>query len=104
MIEPVAPAAQLETLKRKRAHRRGQITRIQRRLAGLQDKQLKNIPVPDIEQAQTDLHHEIEIHETLHDQIKDLLATDEHALEVKQMERETRDDIHSSLLRQLSTL
>ncbi len=100
----VTPEVLLETLKRKRGHRRGQITRIHRRLSILQSKHLKEIPVTDVDLAIADLTHEIKLHESLHEQIEDLLSTNAPALSLEHTERETRDDIHTSLHLQLSNL
>ncbi len=104
MEDSVAPQVLLETLKRKRAHRRGQITRIQRRLSTLQSKHLKEIPVTDVDLAIADLTHEIKLHESLHEQIEDLLSSDAEALSIEHTERDIRDDTHASLHLQLSNL
>jgi len=97
MEDSVSPDVRLEILKRKRAHRRGQITRIQKRLTLLQSRHPREIGPSEIDVLMADLAREIDVHEELHEQIEDLLTEDATALSNEQSDRATRDDTHSAL-------
>ncbi len=104
MEDSAPPEVQLETLKRKRGHRRGKLTRIHRRLSALNTRHLREIATADVDSITSDLNHEIKLHEALHEQIEDFVSADESALSIESTERESRDDIHFSLHLELSHL
>lgn len=102
MDDSVQP--ELETLKRKRGHRRGQITRIQRRLSALLSKDLREIAMTEIDSLKADFDHEVKLHEVIQEQIEDLVSIDESALSAESTEREVRDDTHYSIRQELNKL
>ncbi len=91
-------SAQYERLRRKRAHRRGQVTRIQHAISEMSAKRYSEIRLSDLERLKKNLDKEIEAHEALHDQMEDLAAADEELLRAEHSERDKHDAVHAELL------
>ncbi len=97
-------SAQYERLRRKRAHRRGQVTRIQHAISEMSAKRYSEISLSDLERLKKNLDKEIEAHEALHDQMEDLAAADEELLHAEHSERDKHDAVHAELLNVLGNL
>ena len=82
----------VELLRRQRAHRRGAITRLTKRLAILYERTLKAARIEAGEALLQDVKLEIEKHDRLQDYIDDALADDPDALEAEYIERERHND------------
>ncbi len=95
---------QYERLRRKRAHRRGQVTRIQHAINEVAEKRYSDIRLSELNRLKKTLEREIEAHEALHDQMEDLAAVDDDLLRVEQTERDKHEAIHSELIETLGDL
>ncbi len=61
------PAPALDRLRRQRAHRRGQITKTQKKIASLDDSHLDDVDVYTIDSLTNDLSTSLSAHDTLQD-------------------------------------
>ncbi len=77
-------ATDVDSLHRKRAHRRGLVTRIQRKANAILERPLGETPRMEVLQLQSDLAQEIERHDALHELIEDALTDQAQALHLEQ--------------------
>jgi len=97
-----APA--LDGLRRQRAHRRGQITKTQKKIASLDGGHLDDVDVYTIDSLTDELSTSVSAHDTLQDQIEELLMDDPEASDLELAERDKRTELHSNLRRSLKVL
>ncbi len=98
MEEESVALPSLDLLRRQRAHRRGAITRLSKRLATLYEKTIKAASVEVGEALLQDVKLEIEKHDRIQDSIDDALADHPDALEAEYIERERHNDVNTSLI------
>jgi len=88
----------IEQLKRQRATRRGQITRLQKKVAGYFDASLRSLIKADLEQSLKDVHRQLESESSLQDRIEAHLADSPVELEAEQKEAERFDSAMNKLV------
>jgi len=88
---------QLESLKRKRANCRGQITKIQRKLTSFITRYPRDVTASEVNLAIASLDQKIDNHEDLSDQVEELLLEDTTSLDREHEDRETKDDTYTEL-------
>ncbi len=88
----------IEQLKRQRATRRGQITRLQKKVASYFDANLRSLIKADLEQSLKDVHRQLESESSLQDRIEAHLADSPVELEAEQKEAERFDSAMNKLV------
>ncbi len=94
--------SRLELLRRQRAHRRGAITPLSKKLTTFMGEPLGAVSDFSMNNLEINLRSDIGKHESLQDDIDSLL--DQEAIEANEAERSRHDEIHASVIMDLDTL
>ncbi len=102
--DPVSVSKALESLRRKRATRRGNLTRLHNKVDNLRPVPLAESRKSDVEHLKILIKADIEIHQDLQDQIEELIDGD-LSLESHEYEEHTsRDEINDGILKECRDL
>ncbi len=95
--ESTYSAPDVEPLRRQRAQKRGAVTRLSKKLAGLTSQPLAELTLSSVKSLLRQFKLEFQSHDSIQDRIDDALANDPDALDAEFAEREKHGDLHSDL-------
>jgi len=87
----------LDRLRRRRAYKRGQITKIHKKLLDIQDKHPDSINIYDVNRLSGELQSAIAVHDSYQSKIEDLVQDVEDATFTEEQERDKHHDLHGEL-------
>ncbi len=94
----------IDQLRRRRAYRRGAITKLQKIIDTLLEKDLATVNQREVKKFIDDLKREVSLHNSVQDQIETLLADDDAAFEQELNESEKHRDLHATIKAELEFL
>ncbi len=94
----------IDQLRRRRAYRRGAITKLQKRIGTLLEQDLATVNQREVKKFIDDLKREVSLHNSVQDQIETLLADDGAAFEQELNESEKHRDLHATIKAELEFL